>query len=203
MSIGGLDIKTIRTPLVGFGGDVLHPMGKVELTFSLGAHPRRATNKLKFLVLDAPSPYSAILGHPGLNCFQAIASTYHMKLKFPSPKGVGEVLGDNRAARECYSTTLRGVDQPDHANKKGKGDDTPKYAKRKWVHAIEDDNTTVLVSIKDDSNRLAAVEELKTIDLVPGDSMMVLRIGSDLDPNFEQELSNLIWLNADVFAWKA
>lgn len=63
------------------------------------------------------------------------------------------------------------------------------------VHAIEDENTIVLVSLKYDSTRLATVEELKEIDLVPGDSMRVLRIGSEVEPNLEQELSNFLILN--------
>lgn len=103
--------------LVGFGCNTLHPVGEVELTLSLGTHPKIATNKLKFLVVDATSPYLAILGWHGLNWFQVIASTYNMKLKFPTPKEVGEVIGAQRATRECNSNTLRGVDRLESSNK--------------------------------------------------------------------------------------
>ncbi|KAL0381131.1 UNVERIFIED_CONTAM: hypothetical protein Sangu_0177400 [Sesamum angustifolium] len=38
----------------------------------------------------APSAYNIILGRPSLNLFRAIASTFHMKLKFPTSDGVGK-----------------------------------------------------------------------------------------------------------------
>ncbi|KAL0308997.1 UNVERIFIED_CONTAM: hypothetical protein Sradi_5842000 [Sesamum radiatum] len=49
---------------------------------------------VKFLVVKAPSAYNIILERPSLNLFRAIASTFHMKLKFPTSVGVGEAVGD-------------------------------------------------------------------------------------------------------------
>ncbi|KAL0351222.1 UNVERIFIED_CONTAM: hypothetical protein Sradi_4271400 [Sesamum radiatum] len=54
-----------------------------------------------------PSAYNIILGRPSLNLFRAIASTFHMKLKFPTSVGVGEVVGDELMARVCYVNTLK------------------------------------------------------------------------------------------------
>ncbi|KAK4389521.1 hypothetical protein Sango_2289100 [Sesamum angolense] len=51
--------------------------------------------------------YNIILGRPSLNLFRAIASTFHMKLKFPTSVGVGEVVGDELMARVCYVNTLK------------------------------------------------------------------------------------------------
>ena len=45
------------------------------------------------------SPFNAILGRPVLAAFEAIASIPHLKLKFPTEKGVGEMRGDQKAAR--------------------------------------------------------------------------------------------------------
>ncbi|KAL0329367.1 UNVERIFIED_CONTAM: hypothetical protein Sradi_4923400 [Sesamum radiatum] len=42
---------------------------------------------LKFLVVDVSSAYNAILGRPTLNAFQAVISTYHMKIKFLEVQG--------------------------------------------------------------------------------------------------------------------
>ncbi|KAL0320262.1 UNVERIFIED_CONTAM: hypothetical protein Sradi_5287700 [Sesamum radiatum] len=86
---------------------MIEPLGEVTLPLSLGSYPNRSTKMVKFLVVKAPSAYNIILGKPGLNMFQAIASTYHMKLKFPTPDGVGEATGDERMARECYANTLK------------------------------------------------------------------------------------------------
>ncbi|GAV66258.1 LOW QUALITY PROTEIN: hypothetical protein CFOL_v3_09768, partial [Cephalotus follicularis] len=68
-------LKPVKTPLVGF----------TEMTF---------------LVVDTSSPYNAIVGRPGLNLLEAIVSTRHLAVKFPTRFGVGEVRGDQQAARQ-------------------------------------------------------------------------------------------------------
>lgn len=44
--------------------------------------------QVNFLVVQAPSEYNAIFGWLGLNAFQAIMSTYCLKVKFPMMYGV-------------------------------------------------------------------------------------------------------------------
>ncbi|XP_042404730.1 protein HOMOLOG OF MAMMALIAN LYST-INTERACTING PROTEIN 5-like [Zingiber officinale] len=53
-------------------------------------------------MVDAPSAYNVILGQPALNEFQAVVSTYCQKIKFLVDDRVGEVKGDQLAARRCY-----------------------------------------------------------------------------------------------------
>ncbi|KAL0426323.1 UNVERIFIED_CONTAM: hypothetical protein Slati_2807100 [Sesamum latifolium] len=100
----GVDMLTkVNTPLVGFNGSVVEPMGEITLPISIGIAPHRAMRMLKFLVVDAPSSYNIVMGRPSLNSFRAVASTYHMKLKFPVYRGIGEEKGDCRTARECHA----------------------------------------------------------------------------------------------------
>ncbi|GAV59709.1 LOW QUALITY PROTEIN: hypothetical protein CFOL_v3_03240, partial [Cephalotus follicularis] len=56
--------------------------------------------EMTFLVVDTPSPYNAIAGRPGLNLMEAIVSTRHLLMKFPTRFGVGEVRGDQQTARQ-------------------------------------------------------------------------------------------------------
>ncbi|GAV82254.1 hypothetical protein CFOL_v3_25706, partial [Cephalotus follicularis] len=56
--------------------------------------------QITFLVIDRPSPYNAIIGHPGLNLMEVIVSTRHLLMKFPTRFGVGETRGDQQAARQ-------------------------------------------------------------------------------------------------------
>ncbi|GAV58111.1 hypothetical protein CFOL_v3_01645, partial [Cephalotus follicularis] len=61
---------------------------------------------MTFLVVDTPSPYNAIIGRPGLNLMEAIVSTRHLLMKFPTRFGVGEARGDQQVARQCYKTAV-------------------------------------------------------------------------------------------------
>ncbi|XP_012851807.1 PREDICTED: uncharacterized protein LOC105971499 [Erythranthe guttata] len=201
LGIDNARFSPISTPLKGFTGESILSMGEVELPVSLGENPCRITKLIKFLVVDKPSPYNIIRGRPAIPTFKSVPSSYHQKWKFPTTYGIGEVLGDRRLSRECYARALR---EPSKKPKPpGRGDDTQKSDKRKWVNAIIEDNKEILLSVPDDSITLAAVEELKLIELIPGDTSKIIRIGSDLDPTTEQQLINFLRHNGDVFAWKA
>ncbi|KAL0427109.1 UNVERIFIED_CONTAM: hypothetical protein Slati_2885700 [Sesamum latifolium] len=82
MQLGDVPLEAVDTSLYGFAGEVVHPKGMISLPFTLGTSPLRMTCLLKFLVVDIPSAYNVILGRSTLNAFQAIISTYHMKIKF-------------------------------------------------------------------------------------------------------------------------
>ena len=60
------------------------------------------TKDVTFLVVDCSFTYNAILERPTLNSWKAITSTYHLMIKFPTDYGVGELCGNQVAARECY-----------------------------------------------------------------------------------------------------
>ena len=48
-----------------------------------------------------------LLGRPSLNAIRAVASAYHMVVKFPTDNGVGMVRGDQWVARECYVASMK------------------------------------------------------------------------------------------------
>ena len=53
-------------------------------------------------MVDCSSAYNAILGQPTLNSWKVVTSTYHLMIKFPTDYKVGELCGNQVAARECY-----------------------------------------------------------------------------------------------------
>ncbi|GAV72816.1 LOW QUALITY PROTEIN: hypothetical protein CFOL_v3_16304, partial [Cephalotus follicularis] len=63
-------LKPLKTPLVGFTGETIHPLGSINLSMVAGTAPR-LTVEMTFLVVDTPSPYNAIIGRPGLNLLEA------------------------------------------------------------------------------------------------------------------------------------
>ncbi|GAV65624.1 LOW QUALITY PROTEIN: hypothetical protein CFOL_v3_09139, partial [Cephalotus follicularis] len=63
-------LKPVKTPLVGFAGETIHPLGSINLSVVAGTAPRTQV-ETTFLVVDTPSPYNAIIGRPGLNLLEA------------------------------------------------------------------------------------------------------------------------------------
>ncbi|GAV58736.1 hypothetical protein CFOL_v3_02269, partial [Cephalotus follicularis] len=64
-------LKPVKTPLVGFAGETIHPLGSINLFVVAGTVPRQSQVEMTFLVVDTPSPYNAIIGRPGLNLLEA------------------------------------------------------------------------------------------------------------------------------------
>ncbi|GAV89056.1 hypothetical protein CFOL_v3_32476, partial [Cephalotus follicularis] len=64
-------LKPVKTPLVGFAGETIHPLGSINLSVVAGTAPRQTQVEMTFLIVDTPSPYNAIIGRPGLNMLEA------------------------------------------------------------------------------------------------------------------------------------
>ena len=95
-----------NAPLVGFGGTKVFPLGVVTLSVTVGDYSQQITRDVMFLVVDCSSAYNGILGRPTLNSWKAATSTYHLMVKFPTEYGIGELRGDQVAARKCYIAML-------------------------------------------------------------------------------------------------
>ncbi|GAV74382.1 LOW QUALITY PROTEIN: hypothetical protein CFOL_v3_17862, partial [Cephalotus follicularis] len=63
-------LKPVKTPLVGFTCETIHPLGSINLSVVAGTAPCTQV-EMTFLVVDTPSPYNAIVGRPGLNLLEA------------------------------------------------------------------------------------------------------------------------------------
>jgi len=94
--------------LYGFAGDQVEVRGYIELrtTFTDGTVAR--TEKIKYLVVNAPFAYNILLGRLTLNRLGVVPSTRHMKLKLPSMEGVViTIKSDQKEARRCYENSLK------------------------------------------------------------------------------------------------
>ncbi|GAV70369.1 LOW QUALITY PROTEIN: hypothetical protein CFOL_v3_13867, partial [Cephalotus follicularis] len=63
-------LRPVKTPLVGFAGEMVHPLGSINLSVVAGTALRTQV-QMTFLVVDTPNPYNAIIGWPGLNLMEA------------------------------------------------------------------------------------------------------------------------------------
>ncbi|KAK3027620.1 hypothetical protein RJ639_042373 [Escallonia herrerae] len=100
-------LRKMDTPLYGFSNHPVAAEGIIALPDAIGTALAQANFILDFVVVKVPSAYNAILGRPALNQLQAVVSTYHLKMKFPTKHGIGEVKGDQTIARQCYITLCR------------------------------------------------------------------------------------------------
>ena len=170
----GIDrVRLIQTnaPLVGFKGTRVLTIGAITLSVTIGDYLKQITKDVTFLMVDCSSAYNGILRRPTLNSWKAATSTYHLMIKFPTEYGIGELRGDQVAARECYVAML---EIKDHQQ----------------AMCIGEQQTTA-----------EPVKELEEISLDELRLERTTRIGTLASPLIRQDLTAFLRMNQDVFAW--
>ena len=67
------DLTPYNSPLVSFEGKVIIPKGQIRLPVQTSSE----TVEVDFIVVDAYSPYTAIVARPWLHTLGAVSSTLH------------------------------------------------------------------------------------------------------------------------------
>ncbi|MQL83713.1 hypothetical protein Taro_016209 [Colocasia esculenta] len=120
--------------------------------------------------------YNAILGRGLIGRLKVVPSSLHQKMKFPTPGGVGEVLGSQPESRRCYVLSL--------------GDKRP----------IADPEVLPTPAEQPSTSRGSPAEDLLPVR-VDGDPEHVLYIGAPLPEAEQQRYKAFLLANLDVFAW--
>ena len=63
--------------------------------------------EVDFIVVDAFSPYTAIMGRPWLHSLGAVSSTLYQNVKYPSEGQVPEIVGSQSMARQCLIAAIQ------------------------------------------------------------------------------------------------
>ena len=79
------------------------PRGQIRLPVQVGAD----VVEVDFIVIDAFSPYTAIMGRPWLHSLGAVSSTFHQKVKYPSRGQVLEIVERQSMARPCLIAAIQ------------------------------------------------------------------------------------------------
>ena len=89
------NLTAYDSPLVSFYGKVVIPRGYIRLPVQAGSE----VVEVDFIVVDAYSPYTAIVAKPWLHVLRAVSSTLHLKVKYPSGDWIKELVGSQSMAR--------------------------------------------------------------------------------------------------------
>ncbi|XP_017239352.2 uncharacterized protein LOC108212130 [Daucus carota subsp. sativus] len=103
MGLADSDMIKRSTILVGFSGETKKTLG--EITLPVYTHGVNISTK--FLIIDCDSTYNILMGRPWIHDMQAVPSTFHQVIKFPTPWGVQQIRGDQYTAREVYKTCMK------------------------------------------------------------------------------------------------
>ena len=103
LSLRAEDLTPYSSPLVIFEGKIIIPKGQIRLPVQIGSE----TVEVDFIVVDAYSPYTAIVARPWLHTLGAVSSTLHQKVKYPFEGQIEEILGDQAMARQCMVAAIR------------------------------------------------------------------------------------------------
>ena len=88
---------------MSFKGKVIISKGQIRLLVQTGSE----MVEVDFIVVDAYSPYTAIVVRPWLHTLEAVSSTLHQKIKYSSEGQIEEILGDQDMARQCMVVAIR------------------------------------------------------------------------------------------------
>ena len=96
------DLSPYDSPLVSFEGKIVIPKGMIRLPVQTDSD----VVEVNFIVVDAYSPYTAIVARPWLHALGAVSSTLHQKVKYPSEGQVKEIIGNQGMARQCMVSAI-------------------------------------------------------------------------------------------------
>ncbi|XP_021727826.1 uncharacterized protein LOC110694940 [Chenopodium quinoa] len=93
-------IKDISHPLVGFGGNIIHPDRRIDLPVRFGPKGEGRDMVVCFLVVKELAGYNVILGRPTLTLAKAVIVPHLMLMKFEQFDG--KIIQRNqKMAKEC------------------------------------------------------------------------------------------------------
>ena len=96
------DLTTYNSPLVSFEGKTVTPKGQIRLPIQTSSD----VVEVDFIMVDAYSPYTAIVARPWLHALEAVSSTLYQKVKYPSNGQVKEIVGNQSMARQCMVAAI-------------------------------------------------------------------------------------------------
>ncbi|CAL8077349.1 unnamed protein product [Prunus armeniaca] len=177
------------TPLLSFSGDLVQPVGSINLPIAFGVAPRITMTYDQFLIVDCLTAYNVIVGRTTLTRVKAHLSPHMLLMKFPTRNGTGFIRGDQLSARTCYATALKSVacKPPIEA--------MPVQGLLNGSGPIDDPREETRTPVAQPA------EELETVILNEEYPHRCVKIGTTLDPDLRTQFIDFLRHHAEVFAW--
>ena len=94
------DLTAYDSPLVSFDGKLVTLKGQIRLLVQADSE----VVEVDFIVVDAYSPYTAIVARPWLHTLDTlgvVSLALHQKVKYPLGDRIEELVGNQSMARQC------------------------------------------------------------------------------------------------------
>ncbi|GJU13178.1 reverse transcriptase domain-containing protein, partial [Tanacetum coccineum] len=89
------------TLLIRFSGEIMWPIGQIQLLVKVGDEEHSASAWMNFIVVRSSSLYNGIIGRPGVRRLQAVSSTAHGMIKILVEGGVITLKSSKLVLLEC------------------------------------------------------------------------------------------------------
>ncbi|XP_057455351.1 uncharacterized protein LOC130746668 [Lotus japonicus] len=159
-------------------------------------HDLVGTVKARFLVVECPTAYNAIIGKLSLNVYRAIISTHHLMLKYPWAGRAVSVCGNLTIARGCYNSSCRIAREDRKRKKSGLGKRVENFHLREGACLTKIDPR---VDQSRDDQRLRPDGEARSLQIGPRPKQ-VTKLARDLPQDLSTRLEGLLKGNGRLFA---
>ncbi|XP_021763987.1 uncharacterized protein LOC110728651 [Chenopodium quinoa] len=101
-------MKDISHPLVGFGGSIIQPVGRIDLPVRFRQKGEGRNMVVHFMVVKELTGYNVIIGRPTLNLAKVVIFHHLMLMKFKRSEGkIGSIQGNQIMAKECNQRAMK------------------------------------------------------------------------------------------------
>ncbi|XP_050277681.1 uncharacterized protein LOC126719137 [Quercus robur] len=102
LNLKSKDLTAYDSLLVSFKGKIVTPKGQIKLPIQTGSD----VVEVDFIVVDAYSPYIAIVARPRLHTLRAVSYTLHQKVKYLLEGQIKEIVRNQTMAKQCMVAAI-------------------------------------------------------------------------------------------------
>lgn len=177
----------LKSTLVGFSVEQVQVLGHLSVMTIYESGSNTKGIKVRYLIVNASSPYNIIIGRLTFNILEAVLSTFYLTMKYPIDGGhVKTIKDDQRLARKCYKDNLK--------------------LKKKILQEHPVIENTLKINLLDldhcgdpTDNNLTPIGEVEKVQ-VDIENFQVTQMG--LCQEEEEKMVKMLRYNADFFAWR-